>query len=361
MKKFRRFSLLLIPAMIAVFAAGCNNRTTSPTAPTATSTGTSTVTVNTATVTRTSTAVITNTATATTTGTTVIVNTATATSTMTQPVPTDTVTNTPTQTPTATITVTATATITATNTTGPAILVPIGSASTYGVLGGSAGATNAGIYTFVDGDIGTTGASSMVTGFHDSNMDVYTETTLNIGEVTGTVYCAAPSPGTLAKAELAQAAIDDAAAAYLYLSTLPAGSDPNGANPGELGGLTLYPGTYTSAGGTFQITGSDLTLDGQGDLNAVFVFQMASSLTVGDTAPRSVILINNAQAANVYWQVGSNAVINAASGGIMAGTIICNAGAAFSTAGLTTLTTLDGRALSLGASVTLVNTVINAQ
>jgi hypothetical protein len=108
------------------------------------------------------------------------------------------------------------------------------------------------------------------------------------------------------------------------------------------------------------ITGSDLTLDGQGDSNAIWVFQMASTLTVGDPGtPRNVILTNGAQAKNVYWQVGSSATINAAGGGTMVGTIIASAGVTFSTAGNATITTLNGRALGLNASVTMVNTVIN--
>jgi len=108
-----------------------------------------------------------------------------------------------------------------------------------------------------------------------------------------------------------------------------------------------------------MITLSDLTLDAKGDPNAVWVFQMASSLTVGDTAPRNVILVGGAQAKNVYWQVGSAATINGAGGGTMVGTIIASAGVTFSTAGNVTITTLNGRALSLIASVTMVNTVIN--
>jgi len=87
---------------------------------------------------------------------------------------------------------------------------------------------------------------------------------------------------------------------------------------------------------------------------------MASTLTVGDAAiPRSVILINGAQAKNVFWQVGSAATINGAGGGTMVGTIIAQAGVTFSTAGNATITTLNGRALSLVASITMVNTVIN--
>jgi hypothetical protein len=70
-------------------------------------------------------------------------------------------------------------------------------------------------------------------------------------------------------------------------------------------------------------------------------------------------LINGAQANNVFWQVGSSATINAAAGGTMVGTIIASAGVTFSTAGNATITTLNGRALGLNASVTIVNTVIN--
>jgi hypothetical protein len=124
----------------------------------------------------------------------------------------------------------------------------------------------------------------------------------------------------------------------------------------------LVPGTYTASAGTFMIQGGDLTLDALGDANAVWVFQMATTLTVGGPGaafPQSVILVNGAQAKNVFWQVGSAATINAGGGGTMVGTISAQAGAAFSTAGNVAIVTLDGRILSLGASVTLVDTVIN--
>jgi hypothetical protein len=138
---------------------------------------------------------------------------------------------------------------------------------------------------------------------------------------------------------------------------MPGGTDPGA---GQLGGLTLMPGIYKAAGGSFLLTGSDLTLDAQGDANAIWVFQMATSLTVGGpAAPRNIILINGAQAQNVYWYVGTAATINAAGGGTMVGTIIASAGVTFSTAGNAAVTTLNGRALALNASVTMVNTVIN--
>ena len=259
-------------------------------------------------------------------------------------------------------------------TTGPPFIgagpapVSLGSAASFGAFGGAAGITNQGILTVINnGNIGTTGASTLVTGFHDTTPGcIYTETPLNVGLVSGTIYTAPPPPtvacpteGTAATFSIAQQALSDANTAFVNVSpaALPGGTDPGA---GQLGGLTLLPGVYQAAGGTFQITGSDLTLDGQGDSNAVWVFQTAASLTVGAPgAPRSVILINGAQAKNVFWQVGSAATINGAGGGTMVGTIIASAGVTFSTAGNVAITTLDGRALGLNASVTLVNTVIN--
>lgn len=246
-------------------------------------------------------------------------------------------------------------------------LVPLGSAATFGVFGGSAGMTNQGILTVINGDIGTTGVSTTVTGFHDAGPGcTYTETPLNVGTVNGLIYTAPPPPTpgcpsegtavTLAAAEQARA---DALIAYNLLAGMPPGPDPGA---GNLAGLTLAPGVYTAAAGTFRIQGSDLTLDAQGNANATWVFQMATSLTVGGPGaafPRSVILANGAQAKNVFWQVGSAATINAGGGGTMVGTIISQAGASFSTAGALAITTLDGRVLSLGPSVTVVNTVIN--
>lgn len=234
----------------------------------------------------------------------------------------------------------------------------LGRVATFAVFGGGAGATNQGISTVITGDLGTTGASTMITGFHSPSA-VYTETPLNVGNVIGLVYTDVPPPGTVESADHARLTAADALTAYNYLAALPDGTDPGA---GQLGGLTLVPGVYKSASSAFQITGSDLTLDAQGDDNAVWVFQMATTLTVGaPAAPRSIILTNGASSKNVYWQVGSVAAINGAGGGAMAGTIIASAGVTFSTPGNATLTVLNGRAIALFASVTMVNTVINSQ
>ena len=245
--------------------------------------------------------------------------------------------------------------------------IVLGSAASFGSFGGSAGITNSGINTIVNGDIGTTAASTSVTGFHDAGPGcIYTETPLNIGMVNGKIYTAPPSPtaacpseGTAVTFAIATRARADALAAYNALVALPGGPNPGA---GNLANLTLAPGVYTAASGAFRIQGGNLTLDAQGNANAVWVFQMATTLTVGGPGaafPSSITLTNGAQAKNVFWQVGSAAVINAGGGGTMAGTIISQAGVVFSTAGAASILTLNGRALSLGASVTMVNTVIN--
>ena len=243
--------------------------------------------------------------------------------------------------------------------------VQLGAAAHFGSIGSGAGITNQGILTRINGSIGTTGASTLVTGFHDgtqSPTNVFSETPLNIGSVSDTIYTATAPPGSV-PGKVATDALAAAQSAFDYLKGLPPGADPGA---GELGGQTLAPGTYTSAGGTFKITLLDLTLDGQGDPDARFVFQAPSSLTVGAAGPlgaRSVNLINGAQAKNVFWAVGTGgsgaATINGAGGGTMVGTIIAASGVSFSTSGNVVLTRLEGRALSLNASVTLVNTIIN--
>jgi hypothetical protein len=240
----------------------------------------------------------------------------------------------------------------------------LGSAVSFGVFGGGAGMTNQGLYTVINGDIGTTADTTLVTGFHDLNA-VFTETPMNIGKVNGTIHTAVAPAGSVPNAIAAAAALDiQTAFDSLSPAALPGGIDVSslGGGAGELGNRTLTPGIYKSAPGTYAIQGGDLTLDAQGNINAIWVFQMGTSLLVGGPGaafPQNVILVNGAQAKNVFWQVGSAATINAAGGGTMVGTIIASSGISTSTAGNVNVVTLDGRALALHASVTLVNTNIN--
>jgi hypothetical protein len=247
----------------------------------------------------------------------------------------------------------------------------------FGGFGGGAGITNQGIHTVINGDIGTTAASTLITGFHDTSLPIvgadwpcsYTESPLNVGQVNGVIDTAAPPPtvgcpdeGTAQTMALATQAASEARIAYTTLQGLAS----DGALAAELGGTTIYPGVYTNAS-SVAITNGDLTLDAQGDPNAYWVFQIGSSLTVGDPVgpqTRSVILAGGAKASNIFWAVagGPGAVINYGGGGTMVGTIISQPGITVSSPGQSTsstVTTINGRVLALDASVTMVNTVIN--
>jgi hypothetical protein len=76
--------------------------------------------------------------------------------------------------------------------------------------------------------------------------------------------------------------------------------------PGDLVGLTLTTGVYTASTST-QLTGN-LTLDGENDPAATFIFQIGSTLTTASGS--TITLINGAQACNVFWQVGSSATLD---------------------------------------------------
>jgi Ice-binding-like/Bacterial Ig-like domain len=262
-------------------------------------------------------------------------------------------------------------------TTGPAIVPPpvvLGpTISLFGGFGGGAGLTSQGTLTVINGNIGTTGSSSIVTGFYDESVPAvagvypcsYTVTPSNMGLVTGTIDTATPPPtgacpneGTATTFAVATQAALEARNAYNALQALPPGTT---LSTNELGNRTLAPGTYTSSS-FYQITTGPLTLDAQGDPNATWVFQMGSYLTVGTpTASESVVLINGAQAANVFWAVGGlpGAVINYGGGGTMVGTILSQPGITVSSPGVAAVTTINGRLLALDASATVVNTVVN--
>jgi hypothetical protein len=253
--------------------------------------------------------------------------------------------------------------------------INLGTAALFGNFGGGAGITNQGTFTVINGNIGTTGVSTIITGFHDNTPGcVYTETPLNVGLVNGSIDTAPPPPtvacpneGTAVTAAIAAKAAADALTAYNALVALPGGLDVSvcpgcgGGSAGELGNRTLAPGVYKAAPGSYSLSQGDLTLDAQGNPNAFWAFQMSTTLTVGTPAShRNVLLVNGAQAKNVFWQVGTAATINGIlGGGTMTGTIISQAGISVSTAGVAAVTTVNGRLLVLTGPVTIVNTVVN--
>jgi len=192
--------------------------------------------------------------------------------------------------------------------------VSLGTAASFAVLAAST-VTNTGP-TIINGDLGLSPGTA-VTGFPP-------------GQVNGTVHTA-DAIALQAKNDLA-AAYDDAAARPTS-STVPV----------ELGGTTKTPGVYDSPAGTFGITGT-LTLDAQGDPNAVFIFKAASTLITASAS--SVDLINGARSANVFWKVGSSATLGTYS--ILRGTVM-----ALASITVTTGVTVDGRTLARTAAVTL--------
>lgn len=117
----------------------------------------------------------------------------------------------------------------------------------------------------------------------------------------------------------------------------------NSPAPSLGGGQTLFAGVHSIAGNT-TINGI-LTLDGQNDPDAVFIFQIQGTLSTGAAA--KVRLINDAKACNVFWKV--EGAVNLASGTFMSGTIIANNAAIDLMIG----DTLEGRALSTAGAITL--------
>jgi len=192
--------------------------------------------------------------------------------------------------------------------------VSLGTAANYAVLA-AATVTNTGPTT-ITGDLGLSPGTA-ITGFPP-------------GQVNGTIN-AANSAALQAQNDLT-AAYNAAAAAPITASI-----------PVELGGTTVTPGVYASPAGTFGITGT-LTLDAQGDPNAVFIFQAASTLITASAS--NVVLVNGAQASNVYWVVGSSATLGTYS--IIQGNIMAQASIT-----VTTGVVVDGRALARTAAVTL--------
>lgn len=179
--------------------------------------------------------------------------------------------------------------------TVPVVTVDIlKSVARFGIFAGVGISNDAGFSVINNLDVGIDpGVRSSVTGFPPAKV------------VGGAIYCyddLMPA-GTPAMLDQAKA---DLVAAYLYLegATAPAPVTVSG----DQGGKTLAPGIYKSTS-TLLIQNGDLTLDAQGDPNAVFIFQVASAFTTIGGAGGSVILTGKANAKNVYWQTGSSATI----------------------------------------------------
>ena len=200
--------------------------------------------------------------------------------------------------------------------------------ASFTVLGAST-VTNVPTST-IGGNVGvwSSGGANAITGFNSSPGVAVSDS-----QVTGGLVHAGTAVAQSAQAQLTTAITN--------LSSLGGGTTL--INP-DLAGLILAPGVYTVSAGTTNLSGA-LTLDGGGNANAVWVFQMASTLI---TSPNSVVsVINTGSGAGVYWNVGSSATIDVNTtflGNILALTdITLN----------TTATDFCGRALADTGAVTL--------
>jgi hypothetical protein len=200
-----------------------------------------------------------------------------------------------------------------------AAAIDLGTSSSFAVLAGS-GITNTGSTT-ITGDVGSFPTPSM-TGF---------DTVTLLGANHGGDAVTQDAKNALS------AAYDQAFA-----------SGPATSVATELGGHTFTPGVYHSA--TLGITGA-LTLDTQGDPQAVFVFQTDSTLITASAS--SVVVLGGSTACNVFWQVGSSATFGSDSslvGSVLADTSISAGDGA----------TFLGRLLARGGAVTLQHNTITA-
>jgi hypothetical protein len=207
--------------------------------------------------------------------------------------------------------------------TGPTA-PPLGGAACYALFSSDGAVSNSGT-TYVTGDIGTN--VGLTTGFVPA-------------DVTGKIHTI-PDGSTAACAA-------DLATAYDSISTLP--YDIQLLYPAQFGSnLVLTPHTYLlNAATTFT---DSLYLNAEGNANAVFVIQIYGALSTSTYS--KVILINGAQAENVYWLVNGAVKINNYS--VFCGTIICNNGAL---GALNMGVLLNGRALTTDGALT--STAMNA-
>jgi hypothetical protein len=209
--------------------------------------------------------------------------------------------------------------------------VPLVDADIFAVLGGTT-VTNTGP-TVVNGDLGIspgaacTGLPAPCTGGGP-------------GTVNGTIHSA---DAAAAAAQVSLTAAYNNAAGQPVTATIPT----------QLGGTTVFPGVYDSAAGDFNITGT-LTLDAQGNPDAIFIFKTASTLVTA-AGNSNVVLLNGARSCNVFWQVGSSATLGTNT--IFRGNIL-----ALTSITATTGAVIDGRLLARNGAVTMdTNTVTRSR
>ncbi|MGB3078821.1 MAG: ice-binding family protein, partial [Saprospiraceae bacterium] len=195
----------------------------------------------------------------------------------------------------------------------------LGVANSFAVFTAVGAFSNLGA-TVVTGDIGT---------------DVGSFSGFPPGVVMGSIH--------VADAVADQAAID-VASAYMALD----GQTCNTVLGVTLGGGQMLTPDIYCIGAAATLNGT-LVLDGAGDPNSLFIFQIDGALATGTLA--NVVLINGASICNVWWQV--NGAFTLGDGSVFRGNVLAN-GAIH----LLEASSLFGRALSQGGAIDLHNNVI---
>lgn len=171
----------------------------------------------------------------------------------------------------------------------------------------------------------------------------------NLGLYPGTAVTGFP-PGTVNGEQHINDAVARQAQADLTTAYKDAAGRPSSATlPPDAGGRRLTPGVYrTGSVPSLGLTGN-LTLDGQGDPRAVFIFQVESTLTTATAS--SVSLVNGAQACNIFWQVGSSATLGTNS--VFRGNILT-----LTSISVKSGVSVDGRLLARNGAVTAISDTV---
>ncbi len=220
--------------------------------------------------------------------------------------------------------------------------VNLGSAGNFAILAKS-GITTTGT-TKITGNIGVSPiAATSMTGF-GLIMDASNQFSRS-SLVTGGVYAANYAPPTPATMTAAVSAMEAA-----YTSAAGQAPDATELYAGNLGGKTLAPGVYKWSTGVLIPASTALTLDGQGNGGAVWIFQIAGDLTMNSAS--QVVLINGAKAENVYWQIAGGTGVTLGSGAHAEGNILAQKAITMNSGA-----SLNGRALAQTAVTLIANTI----
>jgi hypothetical protein len=219
--------------------------------------------------------------------------------------------------------------------TGPSG-IEFNSLNRFGIFA-SNGISNLGNSQILSMDIGVSNANrSSITGFPPGEV------------IDGGIFAIDDAFPVGVPAMLAQAKVDFVNS---YQNGLGMNSPSKVLISGDQGGRTLTPGIY-QANNNIIVQSGHLTLDARGDSNAVWIFQVAQNFSTQGGPGGNIVLVNGAQAKNIYWIIGDSVTIGSGTsfnGNVLAtNAIALNLGA-----------NLKGRLFSQNGSVSLSTNIIN--